>query len=233
MMMALRVLSWNLMHGRAFPPAGHYLEEEFTAALGRWEWDVALLQEVPPWWPPALAPRLDADQRMVLTSRNSLLPVRRAIAIRWPDLIKSNGGGANAILVRGGEILEHRTQRLSWFPERRWLHAVLLARTDDRPAPLWVANVHLTVRNAKAAMREASAAADAVLGWAGGAPVVLGGDFNVQSPSASGFELAGGHNVDHVLVSGLRATGRPEVLVRGLLSDHAPVALNLAESAPA
>ena len=24
---------------------------EFTAALDGWDWDVALLQEVPPWWP--------------------------------------------------------------------------------------------------------------------------------------------------------------------------------------
>ena len=68
--MALRVVTWNLMHGRAVPPAGHYLADEFAAALGRWEWDLALLQEVPPWWPPALAEQLDVDDRLVLTSRN-------------------------------------------------------------------------------------------------------------------------------------------------------------------
>ncbi|MDQ6821412.1 MAG: endonuclease/exonuclease/phosphatase family protein [Actinomycetota bacterium] len=231
--MALRVLTWNLMHGRSLPPAGRYLEDEFVAALARWEWDVALLQEVPPWWPPALAARLRADQRLVLTSRNSLLPVRRALAIRWPDLIKSNGGGANAILTRRGEILDHRTFRLSWFPERRWVHAIQLAGADGSDAPLWVANLHLTVRNPKAAMHEASNAGDALLDWAAGAPALLGGDFNVPSPSALGFEPAGGHNVDHVLVSGLRATSDPEVLVRGLLSDHAPVAVDLARSSPA
>lgn len=231
--MALRVLTWNLMHGRASPPAGHYLADEFIAALARWEWDVALLQEVPPWWPPMLAVPLQADQRMVLTSRNSLLPLRRAIAIRWPDLIKSNGGGANAILARRGKVLDHRTQRLCRLPERRWLQAVQLAGADDSQTPLWVANVHLTVRNQKAAMRETSSAAEAVLGWAAGAPAVLGGDFNVQSPSAPEFEPAGGHNVDHVLVNGLQTTSGPEVLVRGLLSDHAPVAVNLARSLPA
>ena len=228
--MALRVLTWNLMHGRSLPPAGHYLEDEFVAALARWEWDVALLQEVPPWWPPVLARRLQADHRMVLTSRNSLLPIRRMIAIRRPDLIKSNGGGANAILTRRGKILDHRTHRLCWFPERRWLHAVQIAGADDSQTPLWVGNVHLTVRNPEAAVGEANAAADALLSWAAGAPAVLGGDFNVQSPSATGFEAAGGHNVDYLLASGLRATADPEVLVRGLLSDHAPVALNLARS---
>ena len=42
--------------------------------------------------------------RSVLTSRNLGLPLRRAIASRNPDLLKSNGGGANAILVRGEPI---------------------------------------------------------------------------------------------------------------------------------
>ncbi|MBV9605889.1 MAG: hypothetical protein JO027_12300, partial [Solirubrobacterales bacterium] len=106
--MALRVLTWNLLHGRSVPGAGRDLFEEFCAALASWEWDVALLQEVPPWWPPALGARLGADQRFVLTSRNGLLPVRRAIAVRWPDLIKSNGGGANAILARADAVGEHR-----------------------------------------------------------------------------------------------------------------------------
>ena len=55
--MQLRVLTWNLMHGRSVPPAGRDLRAEFTAALAGWEWDVALLQEVPPWWPPAARAR--------------------------------------------------------------------------------------------------------------------------------------------------------------------------------
>ena len=104
-----RLLTWNLFHGRAVPPAGRELLGEFTAALGAWEWDAALLQEVPPWWAAELASALDADYRMVLTSRNALPGVRRAIAVRWPDLIKSNGGGCDAILVRrsAGWIAEH------------------------------------------------------------------------------------------------------------------------------
>ena len=40
----------------------------------------------------------------MLTSRNWLLFLRRAISVRNPDLLKSNGGGCNAILVRGGGI---------------------------------------------------------------------------------------------------------------------------------
>jgi len=88
----LRVLTWNLLHGRSVPPAGRDLFGEFADALAGWDWDVALLQETPPWWPPMLVARLGGDQRLALTSRNALLPVRRAIAIRHPDLIKSNGG---------------------------------------------------------------------------------------------------------------------------------------------
>src|SRR5215831_12714671 len=113
--MRLRVLTWNLMHGRAQPPARRDLRQEFTAALAGWDWDVALLQEVPPWWPPALAADLGAEHRMVLTSRNGLLSVRRAIATRWPDLIRSNGGGANAILALRDRIVAHRTLRLTSF----------------------------------------------------------------------------------------------------------------------
>ena len=133
----LRVLTWNLMHGRSVPGSGRYLLDEFVAALASWEWDVALLQEVPPWWPRLLAQRLGCEQGSVLTSRNALLPLRRAIAVRWPDLIKSNGGGCNAILVRGDAVAEHRWRRLCVWPERRWVHAVRL-----RDRGMWVANLH-------------------------------------------------------------------------------------------
>ena len=230
---ALRVLTWNLMHGRAVPPAGRYLEDEFAAALGRWEWDLALLQEVPPWWPAALGERLRADQRLVPTSRNLLLPVRRSLAIRWPDAMKSNGGGSNAILARRGKILDHRKLRLCMLPERRWVHGVAVAGADGADETLWIANLHLTVRNLEAAAREAEAAARALLEWAGGGPAVIGGDFNLPDPSLPGFEPAAGHGVDHVFVHGLHVVGDGEVLVRGLLSDHAPVSVGLVPAAEA
>ena len=64
------MLTWNLMHGRARPSAGRDLRDEFAARSPGWEWDVALLQEVPPWWPAQLAAALTRTQRLVLTSRN-------------------------------------------------------------------------------------------------------------------------------------------------------------------
>jgi endonuclease/exonuclease/phosphatase family metal-dependent hydrolase len=213
--MPLRVLTWNLFHGRAVPPAGRDLFDEFAGALAGWEWDVALLQEVPPWWPSMLAGRLDADQRSVLTSRNFALPIRRAIAARWPDLIKSNGGGANAILVRGDTIVEHRVRRLCLWPERRWVHAVLLHH-----AAAWMANLH-----GGGPSRDAQRAVDSAGRWAGDRPVVLGGDFNIRHYAPAGFEFAGGHSVDHIFVRGFMPPAPPgaDVLDRGRLSDHAPV----------
>lgn len=215
----MRVLTWNLFHGRAVPPAGRDLTAEFGAALAGWEWDVALLQEVPPWWPPALARACDADARSALTSRNSLLALRRFAAERRPDLIKSNGGGANAILVRGAaaSIAAHRSVVLRRRPERRVCHAVQL--TDGT----WVANLHAQVHSAQRAQADIAGAARAVLLWAGDAPALLGGDFNVREPAAAGFEPLGGHGVDHVLGHGARGAGAPEIPARGTLSDHAPV----------
>jgi endonuclease/exonuclease/phosphatase family metal-dependent hydrolase len=216
--MRLCILSWNLMHGRSVPPARRDLLSEFTAALRSWEWDVALLQEVPPWWPRSLAASLASEERAVLTSRNGLLALRRAIAIRWPDAIKSNGGGANAILVRSDRIAAHRSVRLCRLPERRWVHGVRLG------SGIWVANLHASAHPGSA-IRDGRLAAATALDWAEGEPLALGGDFNVSAPSLDGLEHAGGHELDHVFVSGLSARGTHSVLDRGPLSDHAPVAV--------
>ena len=217
----MRVLTWNLFHGRSQPPAGRDLLEDFAAALAGWDWDVALLQEVPPWWGPPLAQACDADQRTARTSRNSLLFLRRFVARRWPDLIKSNGGGANVILVRGGgtdlRITEHREVVLRRWPERRVCHGVGL----DGAA--WCANLHAQVHSPERAAADIARAAAATRAWAGGAPALLGGDFNVRQPSAEGFERLGGHKVDHVLGHRVRAAGPAEIPERGPLSDHAPV----------
>lgn len=215
----MRVLTWNLLHGRAVPPAGRDLLDEFAATLAGWDWHVALLQEAPPWWPVPLAAAAGAEWRRVLTSRIFGLALRRATATRWPDVLRSNGGGCNAILVRGGlAISEHRAIRLGWFPERRWMHAV---RLSDG---VWAGNLHTEARagqglRAAAALRE----------WAGSAPAVLGGDFNVPRLAPPGFEHAGGPGVDQVFVRGLEA-GESSTLERGRLSDHAPVAVSVVKT---
>lgn len=218
----MRILTWNLFHGRAVPDRPRELLPEFGAALAGWEWDVALLQEVPPWWPEPLARAAGArEHRRVLTSRNQLLCVTRPLA-RWrPDLVKSWGGGCNAILVRDGEVAGHRRARLRRLPEGRWVHAVRLADGT------WIGNLHAQVRPHEQTRLDVARAGAALLGWAGpGAPaVVLGGDFNVRDPEAAAPpELArvpGTSGVDHLLARGLTGTAR--ALDAGGLSDHRPV----------
>jgi len=213
----MRVLSWNLFHGRAVPAAGRDLQARFAAALAGWDWDVALLQEVPPWWTPALARACDAHARCALTSRNTLPGLRRRLAERWPDVIKSNGGGANAILVRGMAIREHRLTVLRHRPERRICHAVALGNGT------WCANLHAQVHSEARAAADIARAGAATLAWAGGDPAVLGGDFNVRAPAAPSFVRLGGQGVDHVLGHECRGSGETELPDRGDLSDHAAV----------
>jgi endonuclease/exonuclease/phosphatase family metal-dependent hydrolase len=216
----MRVLTWNLFHGRAVPGARRDLLPEFAQTLAAWDWDVALLQEVPPWWPPALARACSAQASTALTSRNALLPARRALATRWPDVIKSNGGGANAILVRG-EIVDERHTLLRRVPERRVCQAV---RLDDGR---WCANLHAQVHSPRRAQRDIERAAAATLRWSGGGAALLGGDFNVRAPRAQGFDALGGHGVDHILGHGLAAAAPAEIPQRGGLSDHAAVIVTL------
>lgn len=217
------MLTWNLFHGRAVPGAGRDLRREFTTLIAGWEWDVALLQEVPPWWPGPLARACEAEARSALTARNALLPVRRCLATRWPDVIKSNGGGCNAILVRGAAIEDHRHVVLRKRPERRVAHAVLLP--DG-----WVANLHAQVHSEELAQADLARAAAALDGWAGAsAPVVLGGDTNTRHPRAANLGLLAISDVDAVLARGWSLGAAAEVLERGALSDHAPLRVTLRE----
>ncbi len=121
--MQVKALSWNLFHGRDFPPdpalrtwrsrllrtternATHVqvnreLLPEFSRVLAAAEWDVALLQECPPRWWDELAAACGAEAHGVLTSRNSLGALRALAARLNPDLIASAEGGSNLTLIR-------------------------------------------------------------------------------------------------------------------------------------
>ena len=162
---------------------------------------------------------LGGEARLVLTSRNALLPLRRTIATRWPDLIKSNGGSCQRDPGPAAtRIVEHRTRRLCVWPERRWVHGCASAprrRVGGEPARRRAAPRRAPRR------RERRCAGPAAL------PVVLGGDFNIRGLRLDGFERAGGHEVDYVFVRGIPAGAAADVLDRGRLSDHAPVSVAL------
>lgn len=170
-----------------------------------------------------LGERCGASARWVLTSRNFGLALRRAVSDRNPELLKANGGGCNAILVRGA-IADHRVVRLTWWPERRWAHAVVL------DGGLTVVNLHgSTHRDAWAARDVARAAA----AWDSTSPLLFGGDLNLRRPDVTGMTWLGGHHVDHFFARGLADSGACEVLDRGELSDHPPIRVSLAARSPA
>jgi endonuclease/exonuclease/phosphatase family metal-dependent hydrolase len=226
----VRVLTWNLFHGRAQPAAGRDLLGEFAAMLCGWSWDIALLQEVPPWWPPVLADSCGAEQRTALTSRNLGLPVRRALARRRPDLLKSNGGGCNAVLARHA-VVSHRKVRLRTWPERRVAQLVGL---DDGTL---AANYHASTRVglAEDELERLVALVRDEGRRSPGSPLVLGGDLNLRAPHVAGMQHVAARDVDHVFVAGAGA-GAGRVLERDAivggrrveLSDHPPLLAELA-----
>jgi endonuclease/exonuclease/phosphatase family metal-dependent hydrolase len=216
------VLSWNLFHGRAQPAAGGPLAAEFAAALAGWEWDVALLQETPPWWPARLAAAAGATARRTLTSRTSLLPARRAVASRNPDLLAAAGGGCNAILVRGTiAIAEHRERELTRRPERRTMQGIRLDGAG------WVVNLHASTHPPEQRRADLLVAAATALEWAAGGPLVFGGDLNSTQPAMPGLVHIAGHHVDHVFTEGRAAAGPVEVLDAAPLSDHSPLRVSV------
>ncbi len=234
----VRALTWNLFHGRAHPPAGRPLLDEFIEVLRREPWDVALLQEAPPRWFEQLCRGAGAGGAIALTSRNFGSALRGRIADRKPDLIKSNEGGSNQLLVRPPwRIAETRRLTLARFPERRRL---LWARLDrDGSEPLAVANLHASANRPRASARELLRAAQ----WcASDDRLLFGGDLNLrpaEDPATfreldTRFGLApptGPTAIDHLLCRGLEVVEQPQWLpperrempphIR--LSDHALV----------
>jgi hypothetical protein len=260
-------VSWNLFHGRDFPPdpalftwrsrllrieernqthlqVNRGLEAEFGQVLAGAGWDVALLQECPPRFAAPLARVCAAEPHRVLTSRNSLAALRGFAARINPDLIASGEGGSNLTLVRPGgplgEIVERRELTIhEGRPERR---AMVFTRTASG---VCVANLHATNDQPALAAEDVLRAAERSDEWAGGAPLIFGGDLNLRPGDDPGvfdvlrerFGLAGvtgPRAIDHLLSRGVRiaeaaAPWPPErrELARGglalRLSDHAPV----------
>jgi endonuclease/exonuclease/phosphatase family metal-dependent hydrolase len=243
----VRAVTWNLFHGRDFPPAAKRpLLREYGTVLGSMDWDVALLQEAPPRWRAALARELGAESAITLTSRNFGAPLRSLIADWRPNLIKSNEGGSNQLLVRPpwtiAEVREHTVAR---WPERRRMLWARLAGPGG--AELAVANLHGSVDRVRAGPAQVLAAAEVAVEWAGDLPLVFGGDLNQRPRVRPGlFEAlerclglappTAPDAIDHLLARGLDVVRAPRLApaeARELdpgdgrpitLSDHAYVA---------
>jgi endonuclease/exonuclease/phosphatase family metal-dependent hydrolase len=198
----MRVLSWNLYHGRDFPPdealftlrsrllrvternethaqGNRPLRRQFTGWVADYEWDVALLQEAPPLWFRAFRRRTGSAGARVFTSRNVVPPLQRFAAFLNPDLIASWEGGSNQILVREpGRILEQRSMTLALRPERR---TMVWARVQlPHGATVCFANLHASAGLPQQAKLELPAAAAAAVEWSDGEPLVFGGDMNLR-----------------------------------------------------
>ncbi len=200
--MRFTAISWNLFHGRDFPPdpalftwrsrllrveergvthvqVNRSLEAEFAQVLAGAGWDVALLQECPPRFAAPLASACAAESHRVLTSRNSLGALRSLAARMNPDLLASGEGGSNLTLVRAGgplgEIVERRELEIhAGRPERR---TMAFTRTASG---ICVANLHATNDRPALAAEDVLQAAERSGEWAGDAPLVFGGDLNLR-----------------------------------------------------
>jgi endonuclease/exonuclease/phosphatase family metal-dependent hydrolase len=198
----MRVLSWNLYHGRDFPPdkalftlrsrllrvternethvqVNRSLFREFSGRLAGHEWDVALLQEAPPLWFRGFRRRTGASGARAFTSRNVVPPLQRGLAWANPDLIASWEGGSNQLLVRApGRVLEQRHMTLTLRPERR---TMLWARVElPSGETVCFANLHASAGLPQKATAEVLAAASAAVEWSAGDPLVFGGDLNLR-----------------------------------------------------
>ena len=196
-------------------------------------WDVALLQEAPPRWRAALARELGAQSAITLTSRNFGAPIRSWIADRWPNIIKSNEGGSNQLLVRSPwRIVETREHTMTRRPERRRMLWARLAGPGG--AALAVANLHGSVDSVPGAREQVLRAAECAVEWAGDLPLLLGGDLNLRpSRQPEVFEeLTRGFGfsaptapdaIDHLLARGLDVSEPSRRGPELRLSDHAYV----------
>ena len=234
--MEFTALSWNLFHGRDFPPdpalrtwrsrllrttergsthaqVNRDLYAQFSAVLAGAEWDVALLQECPPRWAERLAHDCGAEAHLALTSRNLPFPALQGVAARFnPDLIASWEGGSNLTLIRtsavgGSPIAEREELVLATKPERR-----VMAFTRLRTG-ICIANLHASAPK-EMAETELPRAAAAALHWAGGSPLLLGGDFNIRPErSPQVYERL---ESEHGLSSPIPGNVIDQLLARGL-----------------
>jgi endonuclease/exonuclease/phosphatase family metal-dependent hydrolase len=224
------VRSWNVFHGRRFPPDGRIRLREMIELATSDAPDVLCLQELPLW---ALS-RLERWSGMTAVwavAKRTLVPpvLGGVLQRRDPRRFRSGvTGQANAMLLAPGHVpREHRWVRISEAGrERRVCHAVLLEG-------LVLGNVHATndfrrPEVPRAELKHAHTLLMRMADHSAEKPArVLAGDFNLRDPSLPG------PNIDHIVVAGIEhgeLVAWPEERRRhngAVLSDHAPVEVRI------
>jgi len=258
-------MTWNLFHGRDWPPEpalqvrahkGNFrrgprlgeryeqvnwdLFDRFAELISGIDWDVALFQEFPPRWKRRLAAACGAEAHRALSGRNWLQPITSLIGGWRPDLLGAWEGGSNTTLVRpgAGEVTERHRVVLTRRPELRVMALTRLA------SGLTIANVHVST-SPPSADRELLDGAGLAVDFAGDAPLLFGGDFNVR-PKASEvfgqleerFGLAPATAPDrlsHLLVRGPQVVEHPAALppeARDVMDDETHRLIRLSDHNP-
>ena len=235
-------MTWNLFHGRDWPPEpelqmrahkGNFrrgprlgneyeqtnwdLFDEFASLIDSVDWDVALFQEFPPSWKARMARACGAEPHRALSGRNWLQPITSLIG-RWrPDLLGAWEGGSNTTYVRrdAGGVAERRRVVLTRRPE---LRVMALTRLE---AGSCIANLHVSTRPSSAEL-ELLDGAERAVAFAGSAPLIFGGDFNVRPKASAVFDQleerfglgrrTAPDRLSHLLVRGLEVVEPPAAL---------------------
>jgi endonuclease/exonuclease/phosphatase family metal-dependent hydrolase len=219
------VRSWNLYHGRTWPPGRRLHLREMVELATADAPDVVCLQELPLWAFRELE-GWSGMRALCAVAKRPLVPRRLGGVLQRLDPLRFRSavtGQGNAILLaRQLAPLEYRVARVSdGGRERRVCQAV---RLDG----LVLGNVHASneFRHPEVPRAELTRAHALLEEMATGREArVLAGDFNLRDPDLPG------PNIDHIVAAGI-AHGQLEAwpLDRrrhdgAVLSDHAPVDL--------
>jgi endonuclease/exonuclease/phosphatase family metal-dependent hydrolase len=221
------IRSWNVYHGRSYPPGRRGYVEAAVRLASADRPDVLCLQELPLWSLPQLA-RWSGMRSFPARTRRAPLGARagRALTTAHYGVVRSAfSGQANAILVAA----DHEAQNLG---------SIRISDRRNHPRVCQAVRIHgrLVVANIHASGPVAQTEVGRALAWLDslarrGEPLVLAGDFNA-SPELPGFSAPHG-GIDDIFVRGAAATPLhvwPEERRRQndvVLSDHAPVELTV------
>jgi endonuclease/exonuclease/phosphatase family metal-dependent hydrolase len=221
------IRSWNVYHGRSYPPGRRGYVEAAVRLASADRPDVLCLQELPLWSLRRLA-TWSGMQSFPARTRRARLGARtgRALtATHYAVLRSAFTGQANAILT-AADRAAHDLGAIRISDRRHHPRACQAVRVDRR---IVVANIH-------ASGPVAQTEVDRALDWLDSLarpdePLVLAGDFNA-SLELPGFSAPHG-GIDDIFVRGAEATPLhvwPEERRRQngvVLSDHAPVELTV------